>query len=225
MAEGKSAVIITAAGSSRRMQGNKKKEYCFIGGRTVLEAALLPFFESGLFEYFVLVIPRGDESLVRGILKSFIYLEKLIFIEGGATRQESVFKGLCVLKEFLPELVLIHDGARPYVSRELVELVFLKTREKGACIPVVPALNAMKRIDRSGVLTHHYERIETVAAQTPQGFCYRDILKAHEAARKNNTVYIDDSEIYSHCKGSVYSVSGDVKNSKITYKHDLEQRK
>lgn len=158
----------------------------------------------------------------REILGSFISMDKITIINGGETRQESVYNGLIALEKEEPDYVLIHDGARPWITLKIINSVFNKIKEKKACIPVIKAQDAVKSIGNNGVISGHLDRAKIYCAQTPQGFNYKEILDAHKMAVSDNLSYIDDSEIYSRYIGPVYTVDGDVANRKITYKHDLE---
>ena len=121
----------------------------------------------------------------------------------------------------MPTHVLIHDGARPWVSRETIVNVLSAAVEHGAAAPVVPAVNALKVVDDKGVLKEHLSRESVYGVQTPQGFQFDEILSAHREAAADTVHYIDDTEIYSRYCGEVYAVPGNPENRKITYSHDL----
>jgi len=202
--------------------GNRiKKEYLILNGRSILSMAITPFVETGLFSNFVVTVPPGGEEAARRSLVGTGFEEMIIFQEGGETRQHSVFKGLLVLESRKPEYVLIHDGARPWVTRELIVEVLKKSEEYNACIPVVPPLDAIKTVDESGFIVSHLDRKNIRCAQTPQGFRYRDILEAHRKASTDGKEYPDDSEVYCTYCGRVAAISGDPANRKITFVFDL----
>ncbi|MFW5711556.1 MAG: 2-C-methyl-D-erythritol 4-phosphate cytidylyltransferase [Spirochaetota bacterium] len=219
------ALIITAAGSSRRMGAGEKKEYRSLNGRPVLVQTLLPFLQSGLFSQVVITIPPGHgervESLLQQLPQEFHnWIEKIILIEGGASRQASVFAGLeaCSCN---PRFVLIHDGARPRTSAMLIRRVLFDTEENGASIPVVASTDAMKQITSDGFIQAHLPRQATVCAQTPQGFAFQEILSAHRQAENERDDFIDDAEVYARYIGRVHTVEGEKENLKLTYPDDF----
>ncbi len=220
------ALLITAAGSSRRMGSTVKKEYRLVNGRPVLLHSLITFLRTGLIGEVVLTIPRGDQNTVESLLKNHLppdlrhFLDRTTLVEGGETRQESVRLGLSAFRE-PHQLVLIHDGARPWVTVEVIMKVIEGTRLHGACIPVVSTPNAMKQISPDGGISVHLPRESTVGAHTPQGFLYEDILVGHRHAAEDGVSYIDDSEIYSRYTGRVFTVEGDRRNRKITFPEDI----
>lgn len=215
------AVIITAAGSSTRMGGDTKKEFLLINNKTVLEHAVLSFINTNKFNLFLITLPKDYIDKGKDLFKKFANKTKFIFITGGETRQESVYKALKKIKNHSPETVLIHDGARPWIKEQNILEVFNAVIEHGAAVPVCTSINAMKLINEKGFITEHLKRQKTVSAQTPQGFIYEKILSAHEKAKNDNNEYIDDTEIYNKYSGKVFSVQGDPENIKITYKKDI----
>ncbi len=217
----KAAVIITAAGSSNRMGSGTKKEFLTINNQAVLLLSVKPFIDSNLFSNYIIVLPKTEIETGRYILAPLNEKAKFIFVEGGATRQESVHNGLLALENENPDIVLIHDGARPWISKSVIERVYRMTSLTEAAIPVVASVNAMKSIDLAGIIITNLKRKFTVAAQTPQGFKYSQILNSHEKAKQDNLTYIDDAEIYGKYAGKVTTVPGDIANIKITYQSDI----
>lgn len=215
------AAIITAAGSSARMKGGGKKELKNIKGRTVLERAVLPFVLSEEFDHICVTYPEGKKEEMEKALQRINF--PISFVQGGDSRQDSVYRALLELKESRSDLVLIHDGARPHISEKLIERVLEGTIKRGNSTPVTPSVSAMKVLSPLGDIEQHLVRSSTVSAQTPQGFSYPEILEAHEKARQDENVYIDDSEIWSVYIGPSHTVEGDPDNIKITYPRDLEK--
>lgn len=217
----KAAVIITAAGSSTRMETGTKKEFLTLDNQPVLLLSLIPFIDSKLFSNYIIVISHSEIENGREILAPVNKEEKIIFVSGGSSRQESVYYGLLALKKEMPDIVLIHDGARPWINTTVIKKVYNMTCLQDAAIPVVPSINAMKFIDSSGIIVTNLEREFTVAAQTPQGFKYTNILDSHIKALHDSSNYVDDAAIYSKYSGKVATVPGDVLNKKITYQSDM----
>lgn len=218
----KAAVVLTAAGSSSRMGIGTKKEFLKINDKYVLQMALESFTALNLFSNYVIVLSQAEIENGRDILSSFSESFNLTFASGGASRQESVYGGLLALEPISPDIVLIHDGARPWPSRSVIEEVYSMAVLNEAAIPVVPSVNAMKTINSKGTVIADLKRDFTVAAQTPQGFSFKKILSAHKKAINDHLVYIDDAAIYGKYIGDVATVSGDIANRKITYISDIK---
>ncbi|HCM27082.1 MAG TPA: 2-C-methyl-D-erythritol 4-phosphate cytidylyltransferase [Treponema sp.] len=231
------AAVVTAAGSSVRM-GGLKKEYRPLEegllddeGRpfSVLASAVEPFLRHRGMGVVVLSVPRGGEERAREALpRSFLREGQpvpLVFVEGGASRRASVHAALRALAPFSPDLVLIHDGARPWLDSALIDRVAEAARATGAAIPVLPLVETPKEIDGAGTVTRHLRRSEIVSAQTPQGFAFPEILDAHESAavreREEGIEYTDDAEVWADFGGTVATVAGSPRNRKITFPEDL----
>ena len=207
------------------MGEGEKKEYRSLNGRPVLVQTLLPFLHTGLFTQVVITIPSGHRERVESLLQQLPqelhnWIEKIILIEGGASRQASVFAGLKVCT-CNPRFVLIHDGARPWASAMLIRRVLFDTEENGASIPIVPSTDAMKQITSDGFIQTHLPRQATVCAQTPQGFAFQAILSAHGQAESVEDDFIDDAEVYARYVGQVHTVEGEKENLKLTYPGDF----
>ena len=230
----KALAIITAAGSSQRFGCEEKKEYKHIGGSTVLRKCLDAFLETGIFSTIIITLPNGHFNQAAKTLglpvRDGCPADKiplttacdLRFVTGGETRQISVFNALVAAFGLSPSVVLIHDGARPWIKKELISSVFEGTIKYGACLPVIQASDAIKILDQDGSLREHLDRNTIYAAQTPQGFRYPEILKAHQKAADEGHFCVDDTEIYHRYSGKVFTVPGDQANKKITFPRDIE---
>lgn len=206
-----------------------KKEYLLSGGKPLILHALEAFENSGIISVYVITVPPGGGDVARGVLASWLggagRAEKTLFVEGGDSRQESVYNGLRAMRDFRPGIVLIHDGARPWVRPGLILDVARGARLHGACLPLTPVVDALKQVNGDGFLEAHPDREKIRGAQTPQGFLYEKIFDAHEKAAGDGRAYLDDTEIYGAYKGRVFSVPGDGHNRKITYPSDLDEHK
>ncbi len=216
---GKYAAIITAAGSSQRM-GGERKELITVSGRPLILYTVSRFIQSKLFSTIVVTTSKESLAPVRSALTKAGFTQVQVII-GGATRQESVAKALARLSATPPEFVLIHDGARPWVSLRLIHSVLKATEEHGAAAPVTPPRDTIKMIGPKGEITTHLPRTETVAIQTPQGFRYKEIREAHRQAAREKIQVTDDTELYARFESPVFTVEGERKNKKITYPEDV----
>ena len=220
-APNKIAVIITAAGSSTRMGGTIKKEYLPLGDGTVLSACVKAF-ETALDnpEIIITIPPSGLEDAQKAIIGY-----NASFVEGGATRQKSILNALEQIKKNgeQPEYILIHDGARPFVTQQVIQNVIAGTIQYKAAAPGIKPTDTIKEINEEGFITKHLERRLLTSIQTPQGFVFEKLYEAHKKAAADGNDYTDDSEIWGKYIGPVKLVEGDQKNIKITYPGDLER--
>ena len=237
----KIAIIITAAGSSTRIGGGIKKEYLPFKNGTVLsvcaETFLNAFKKDGICESagsaesvptitdFIVTCPKNGIDECRTALRSLGNLaEEIVIVEGAETRQKSVYNGLLAVKG-QPDIVLIHDGARSFVSREVILAALEGAIQHGASVPGITPTDTQKEIDENGFITRHLARSSLTAVQTPQCFEYKKLLEAHGRASTDGCEYTDDTEIWGAYCGRVYVTKGDVNNIKITYPSDLEALK
>ena len=203
------------------MGDGKKKELAFVDGKPVIVRAVLPFIELEEIESVVITTRSEDIASYEKTVSSFAGEIPIAFIAGGETRQDSVRIGLESLATEHPEYVLIHDGARPWISRRLIRTVMDVVEKNDACIPVVHSTDALKRI-RENRCMEHIARDDVYHAQTPQGFRFETILAAHRVAVEGDRRYVDDAEVYAAFGGTVFTIDGDPRNRKITHPHDLE---
>lgn len=226
----KIAIIITAAGSSTRIGGSIKKEYLPYKKGTVLSGCADTFLNActGRYEItdFIVTCPKGGIEECRKALGE-LYLKspvKIKITEGAETRQKSVYKGMCAV-EGKPQIVLIHDGARPFVSERVIIDAVEAAIEYGASVPGITPTDTQKEIDEEGFIVRHLVRSSLSAVQTPQCFDFAKLMEAHKRALSDKREYTDDTEIWGAYCGRVRVIPGDVNNIKITYPADLEKIK
>ena len=217
----KSFALITAAGNSRRMGGNKK-EFIDFRNKPLILHTITPFDNSELIDKIFITYTPGKKEEFNRIITSELFRKKIILIEGGETRQKSVLNGLLAMEKDSPDIVLIHDGARPSVSEDIIKTVYSKAETDSAAAPVIPLVDTIKETEKSGKIISHPDRSSYSAIQTPQGFSYKKILKAHKKAAADSRIYTDDTEIFSRYEGDVWAVTGSEENRKITYKKDFD---
>ncbi len=228
-------LIITAAGSSTRF-GSTKKEYLLLpdNTNTVLSQSAETFLKTNLFSSLVITIPAGDEDDAVKALSASSFVKTFLFdgnsqiafafTTGGKTRQESVYNGLKKLSSISqtqPDIVLVHDGARPWVTESIIKDVISKATIYGAAVPAISAVDTQKIVDETGKITQHLKRKYVYAVQTPQAFEFARLLEAHTKACGDNTEYTDDTEIWAAYCDDVYISKGDIVNKKITFQSDL----
>lgn len=210
--------LVVAAGRGSRMTGDTPKQYRQLAGQPVLRHTLEAFVgHTGIARVFAVIHP-DDEQAYNAASEG---LNLGAVIHGGATRQDSVRLGLEALAETgAPEKVLIHDGARPFVPRQLISRVIDALDDHDGVIPALEVHDTLKRID-AGTITETMNRADLVRAQTPQGFRYAAILDAHR--REMGRAVTDDAAVAEAAGMQVITVDGAEENFKITRDEDLER--
>lgn len=215
------SAIIVAGGSGERMQERLRKQYLEISGVPILSYTLLAVDSCSLIDHIILVVPKGDlDYCDKNIISPFRFQNKIHLVEGGAKRCDSVFNGLTAIDKNT-RIVVIHDGVRPFVQSEQIEVCIKTAQISGACILGAPVYDTLKRIDNSEQILETIEREKVRFAQTPQAFKYELILKAHKDARKDGFVGSDDAQLVERIGEKVKVINGSRWNIKITSKEDL----
>lgn len=233
----KVAVIITAAGSSTRMGGSIKKEFMPLGDGTVLSTCVKAFEDAAKdaehpfdISQMIITVPMNGTTEASEAVTAFFAFdddmkEKVEYVQGGYTRQKSVLNALEHIQKakVQPDYVLIHDGARPFITRTIIHYVLQAAMEFEAAAPGIKPVDTIKEINENGFIVKHLERRLLTAIQTPQGFVFSKLCDAHKKAASDGHDYTDDSEIWGKYVGDVKLVTGDPKNIKITYPGDLQR--
>jgi 2-C-methyl-D-erythritol 4-phosphate cytidylyltransferase len=219
------SAIIVAAGKGVRMNASTKKQYLCLGGDPIVVRTLRLFSGCPFIDNIYLTVPPEDESFCRELIKNKTQIRTgCRVISGGKTRQESVYLGLLAMEnEISPtDLVAIHDGVRPLVTRKQIEACVASAEKNGACILGVPAHDTLKRVeDDSDIIEGTLTRKNIWLAQTPQVFKYELIRNAHERALKDGFTGTDDAMLVERVSFQVRVVPGSRTNLKITTPGDL----
>lgn len=209
------AAILLAAGSSQRMGGVDKLWY-EVEGLPLVGYALRTLAELDEVNVVVAVAPRERHEALRGLVGDVEGVE-LRCVEGGARRQDSVAAGLGAVPE--AEWVIVHDAARPLVTREVCSAVLRAAQAHGAAIPAVPLVDTVKRVDVNGRVLETVDRGVLRAVQTPQAFAAELLRRAHAEVTWDVT---DDASQVEALGADVYAVTGDPRTFKVTTPEDLE---
>lgn len=215
------SAIITAAGKGTRMNININKLYIEIGGIPVLARALKAFDDCCLVNEIILVANEDDIFYCKQNIIDFYAFQKVKkIVVGGHTRQGSVFRGL---NEVDPGcgIVLIHDGARPFISGSIIRKSIEAAEEFGAACVAVPVKDTVKKSGSDNFILETLDRKELWLAQTPQAFKYDLILNAHKKALEDNFEGTDDTVLVERMGVSPKLVMGSYDNIKITTQEDL----
>ena len=216
--------VIVAAGRGARSGLAQNKVFFPINSRSVLARCLDAFRDSDRFDGAVLVLSAGDEALYRELeLREgpFELVTKVAM--GGESRRDSVYNGLKALPEDC-EIVAIHDAARPFVSKSVIDATLESAKRYGSGVISTPVVDTVKQVGEDGrVVSLDRERLRAV--QTPQTFAFRQILEAHRRARSEGLAVTDDAMLFEHYYGDVRLVTADgaEENKKLTTRTDFER--
>jgi len=226
-AEGmKTAAIIPAAGEGVRMGTGVAKQFLELEGKPLLAATLERFEQCPLVESVVLVVPQDRISYCRESIVDQYRLSKVTrVVPGGERRQDSVRFGL-EAAEGLCELVLIHDGVRPFVGPEFIARIIEAAGRNRAVVPALPVKETLKEVGPDCLVLRTPERRRFRVVQTPQAFRYHDILAAHRRAVEENWEELtDDASLLERMGIPVTVTDGLEENIKITTPNDLDLAK
>jgi 2-C-methyl-D-erythritol 4-phosphate cytidylyltransferase/2-C-methyl-D-erythritol 2,4-cyclodiphosphate synthase len=213
------AAIVVAAGQGVRAGGDLPKQFRRVGGETMLRRALLSFVGASNVSLVQPVVRSEDLARVRTLTGDLNVLPPVF---GGATRQASVHAGLEALLERSPDIVLVHDAARPFASANLIARAIEAAKKSGAAIPVIPVADTVKRVDEAGVVEATLDRNSIRLVQTPQAFAFPALLEAHRrAAAQGRNDFTDDAALAEWAGMKVNVFMGEPGNVKLTTPEDF----
>jgi 2-C-methyl-D-erythritol 4-phosphate cytidylyltransferase / 2-C-methyl-D-erythritol 2,4-cyclodiphosphate synthase len=213
------AAVIVAAGKGSRVGGDLPKQFRPIGGESILRRTLTMFAEHGEVAHVQPVIRPEDAEIYR---EQTLRLEILPPVFGGATRQASVRAGLEALEPGKPDIVLVHDAARPFASAALVSRAIAAAKRNGAAIPALPITDTVKTVDAAGQVGQTLDRNTLRLVQTPQSFAFPLLLDAHRrAAAAGREDFTDDAALAEWAGMKVSVFAGEPGNIKITEEGDF----
>jgi len=214
------SVIIPAAGQGRRMNAPINKQYLAIHGKPILAYTLDVFEQCALIKEIILVINKDEFKICRQqVLRPYHYT-KVKLVEGGSTRQQSVYEGLKAVNP-KADIVMTHDGARPIIQESVIIQSIYETMEHQATVVGVPAKNTIKVINADGFVEYTPNRDYLVEIQTPQTFEIQLLRRAHENAIEESVEGTDDAFLVERLGYQVKIVTGHYTNIKITTPEDL----
>ena len=212
------AAVIVAAGKGVRAGQEVPKQFALWRGMPVIRHSALAFASAGVSPIIV-AIPDGAEAIAKDALSG---IEGIVLLTGGATRQQSVRIALDALEADSPEIVMIHDAARPDLPSAIIgRLADALTLHEGA-IPVLPIVDSLS-LDQGGIMAGTANREELRRVQTPQAFRYRAILAAHHDWAGSADAG-DDAQVLRAAGGTVAHVPGDEALKKLTFAEDFAMK-
>lgn len=214
------AAVIVAAGRGQRAGGDIPKQYRILLGEPALRRTLTAFSGHPQVDVLQPVIHPTDEPLFRG---ASLGIDKLSEpVRGGATRQISVFAGLQALESRAPDLVLIHDAARPFLSGRLISNAIEAGKDYGAAVPGIAIADTVKSIDDDAIISETLDRSRLRMVQTPQVFAFALVLDAHRrAAAAGRDDFTDDAALVEWAGQRVRVFEGEAGNVKLTTNDDF----
>jgi 2-C-methyl-D-erythritol 4-phosphate cytidylyltransferase/2-C-methyl-D-erythritol 2,4-cyclodiphosphate synthase len=213
------AAVVVAAGQGVRAGGGVPKQFRRIGGDSMLRRTLSALLQVPAIKAIQPVTRPDDRSLFEEATAGLAIRPP---VQGGATRQASVRAGLEGLEPLCPEIVLVHDAARPFVSPALIERAIDTARRTGAAIPAVPVADTVKSVDPAGYVTETLDRTRLRLIQTPQAFAFKPLLEAHRrAAAEGRSDFTDDAALAEWAGMRVTVFDGEPGNIKMTNPEDF----
>jgi 2-C-methyl-D-erythritol 4-phosphate cytidylyltransferase len=212
-------VIVLAAGQGKRMNAGKNKQFIELEGKPVIIHTLSVFERDPYCEQINLVINGKEAEIFQELLAAYPITKVKEIIFGGKERQDSVYNGLISADD--AHLVLVHDGARPFISQKVIHRLAETASKEGAAVVGVPVKDTIKKVNSQGVIEETVERSSLWQIQTPQAFRYSILMEAHEQARADKYLGTDESSLVERIQVPVKIVEGEYENIKLTTPDDL----
>ena len=215
------SAIILAGGKGKRMGSAISKQFIDIKGKPIIYYTLKKFSENKKIDNIIVVLPEDEVKYFKeNILKKYeLRINKIVI--GGKERQDSVYNALKSLKNSSTDIVLIHDGARPFISERIINEGIKFAEIYGAAAPGVMPKDTIKVKNEKNFSVDTPNRANLVSIQTPQVFKFDEILECHEKIRYNGEMLTDDTMVVEKYGYSVYLYDGEYTNIKVTTPEDL----
>jgi len=213
------AAVVVAAGRGLRAGGDLPKQYRAILGEPAIRPSLVCLGSHREISAVLPVVHRDDSALFRAAMMG---LNLLAPVHGGATRQASVRAGLEALAPLRPDIVLVHDAARPFASAALISRAIAAARQHGAAVPVIAVADTVKTVDAAGFVMGTIDRTPLRLVQTPQAFAFPALLDAHRRAlAAGRDDFTDDAALAEWAGLKVATFEGEAGNVKLTTPEDF----
>lgn len=224
MKEKKYIAIVLAAGRGNRMNSSVQKQYMLLNGYPLIYYALHTF-EKSCVDEIVLVTGEDETAYCRSeIVERYQFQKVKKIIAGGSERYLSVYEGLRAIENDNPDIVLIHDGARPFVTQEIIERTITAAQQYGSGIAAMPSKDTVKIIDDNQFSVQTPPRSNVWTIQTPQTFPYKEIYQAYQAVVEQGMEDVtDDAMVLERINGKqVKLIMGSYQNMKVTTPEDMD---
>ncbi|MDM8515272.1 2-C-methyl-D-erythritol 4-phosphate cytidylyltransferase [Desulfobacterales bacterium HSG16] len=233
----KVSVVIVAGGLGTRMESSVAKQYLPVCGKPILAHTIRAFDTCKDVDEIIISVPEADmrycdEKIVAPLYRNRLghnkpdrnkknSKKKILLVRGGEQRQDSVYNGLCAIRGKKDDIVLIHDGVRPFISADNIAACISHAKLSGACILAIAAFDTLKKSNDFKNIESTLPRKNIYLAQTPQAFSYDIIMRAHEKARKDGFLGTDDASLVERMQIPIKIIDGSRFNIKITNREDL----
>ena len=212
--------IIAAAGQGTRMGGKRAKQFLEIAGVPVIIHTLRRFEQCAAIQEMIVVLPAQDAAGFLSLAGKHGLRKLARVVPGGATRAESVWRGLQSVRAATAEIIAVHDGVRPFVTPDEIERTVRAAQASGAAILTAPVVETIKEVE-DGRIVRTLDRTRLQRALTPQCFRYELLRRAFENAPELIANATDDSSLVESLGASVAIIEGDARNIKITRPEDI----
>lgn len=213
-------VVIVAAGTGSRMNMGINKQFIKLEGKEIIAYTIEKFHNNSNIEDIVVVVKEDESEFFKKEILDKYNFKNVKIAYGGKERQDSVYNGLKLLDEKC-DVVLIHDGARPFVSDKIIDKSIEEAKEHKAIVVGVPVKDTIKVIDNDKNIVDTPNRSVLWAVQTPQTFDYNILIDAYKDAFKNKFYGTDDAMLVERIGYKVKMLEGSYNNIKITTQEDL----
>jgi 2-C-methyl-D-erythritol 4-phosphate cytidylyltransferase len=213
-------LIITAGGTGSRFGNTEGKQFTLIENTAMVVYTAKKFLPFKDITKIIFTIDKLHVEKLEAILEKENFNIDWTVMPGGVTRYDSVKGAFSTLSEDT-DYVLIHDGARPYISSDLLQRSIDAVKQYNAVIPGVPVVDTVKQVDEDGFVKQTLQRSELKAVQTPQCFAYGILKKAYEACTLPPEKITDDAMMVEMAGFPIKVIEGEVSNSKVTYATDV----
>lgn len=212
--------IIAAAGAGTRMASDRPKQFLLLAGTPVIFHTLKVFEQCDSIDEVIVVLPAEESAGFLSLAAKFGVRKLARVVPGGATRADSVKRGLMAIRSATAEIVAVHDGVRPFVTVEELDATIAAAKSDGAAILVAPATDTIKQVG-DGAVVKTLDRGTLRRALTPQCFRYELLREAYQNADVNDPSLTDESALVEQLGKRVSIVEGNARNIKITTAEDL----
>lgn len=212
--------IIAAAGAGTRMASDRPKQFLLLAGTPVIFHTLKVFEQCDSIDEVIVVLPAEESAGFLSLAGKFGVRKLARVVPGGATRADSVKRGLMAIRSATAEIVAVHDGVRPFVTVEELDATIAAAKSDGAAILVAPATDTIKQVG-DGAVVKTLDRGTLRRALTPQCFRYQLLREAYQNADVNDPSLTDESALVEQLGKRVSIVEGNARNIKITTAEDL----
>ena len=215
------SAIIVAAGSGKRMGTKVKKQFIILEDKPIIYYSLSEFDKSEFIDEIVLVTSKDEIDYCKELVNKGNISKRVTIVEGGKTRQESVYCGLTNVNR-KTDVVLVHDGARPFIKNLDLRKLVKEAMIYGSVTFGVLSKDTIKLKNENIEIVETLDRSKLIAIQTPQAFLYDKLFLAHKKAQSDNYLGTDDTVLLDRCGIVTKVVEGSYYNIKITTKEDLD---